>query len=301
MENRNFKKALPYLATAVICGVVLISAGSVFGNNPNVNPPGLGVNPTFTGMTVDGDVQVNGAIDATTLTVQGDIVTGGIESPNPGSFVIQDALLVAGNLFIDGFLKSDLGALILQDNVQIKADIDANPPTSAATLKIGPTDAMWLGLDKNELMSIGGPLSINRDSDTDVEIGHDAHLSDLLVHGNITTSVGKIGKFYRYRSPGLNINAQTWLGAYTSACPSGQTISCSVVPASNNVAWLANYLALGVSPTVDANGINGCQAKVYNSNAANTLQLHVWNVCFDPTGTALPGTYSMLGAGSLTP
>lgn len=245
MENRNFKKALPYLASAVICGVVLISAGSVFGNNPEVNPPGLGVNPTFTGLTVNGPVVTNGPLTTTgTLTVNGDA--------NIGRGDIQ--LIDKSIIFWD------------RDGEDIHGQLSGN------TMNPNTPNA------KKVLQLSGNLRLINPGS--------------LITSGSV--SAGSVGKFYRSRSTLMTVGTNANLAAQISACPVGTTISCSVQPTAVG-ALLRNYNGLGVQPTINANGINGCQASVYNSGVVvGLVQLYVWNVCFDPTGAYPAAGYEFL-------
>lgn len=227
MKNNNIRVSSAIIGLSVVIGVVLISSGIVFGNNPIVNPPGAGINPTFTGLTVTGNSAVTGNL----------AVSGSIANPSGDLTLSDDYLTIISNTLIQSLLHVD-------DGITTDGTIQA--------------------------------------------------------FGNITTSNGKIGKYYRYRSPGLIAAPSTNLGIYTSSCPAGITVACSVTPVSNG-ALLSNYAGLGVSPVTDATGIIGCQPKMYNSHNAQNLQVYVWNVCFDATGSVLGALYSVLGNGSLTP
>lgn len=114
----------------------------------------------------------------------------------------------------------------------------------------------------------------------------------IVAGGNITSTAGKIGKYYRLRSAPINVAATSALPPVAVSCPVGIAVSCSVYPAAND-ASLGKYLGLGVAPLINGNGIHGCQPKVYNSSAA-AISLYVYAVCFDAAGTALgAGNYSL--------
>lgn len=355
----NIRLANAIVGLSVVIGVVLISSGVVFGNNPQIDPPGGGITPTFSGLNVMGNTTVSGHVNVT------------------------------------DYIYNSNNALKLTDNVEIKSNAEASPLTNTAALKIGSDNVNWMGIDINEIMTKGGNLLLNNDTGTLVEIGKAGTPSglnvfgptvdtgnltvtgntgvtgDLTVNGNtgvtgdltvdgeiiigyinspdfgmgasevfvnspfffanrirmqddfstdesihadqfisggrsITaaeniTAGGKIGKFYRYRSRLLTAAPSTNLGIYNFACPVGIATSCSVYPASVG-ALLGNYAGLGVAPVSDANGVYGCQPKMYNSHGVQSLSLYVYAVCFDASATALPGVYSGVEPGAaITP
>ncbi len=91
MKNKylNLKNALISATVAVFTGVLLLGITVALGDAPTYDPPGAGVSPTFSGLTVDGDANLTGVIQ-----------NGTNNDINP--FVILDNLSIDGNTEITG-------------------------------------------------------------------------------------------------------------------------------------------------------------------------------------------------------
>ncbi len=91
------------VCSAVFVGVLLLGINAAVGDAPGYDPPGTGISPTFTGLTVGDDVSVGKTLAA------GDITTGSVTA--------------SGDLRVDGSISTSEGAgwpsLSIDDNVVV--------------------------------------------------------------------------------------------------------------------------------------------------------------------------------------
>jgi len=72
MKNRRLKNVLISAVVAVFTGVLLLGVNAAIGADPDYDPPGTGVSPTFTGLTVTGDISNSSNTDS--LDMEGAVV-----------------------------------------------------------------------------------------------------------------------------------------------------------------------------------------------------------------------------------
>ncbi len=189
MKNSRFAKIFAIISGAALISVVLIGISTASGTAPSVAPPGDGVVPTFAGLNVDGNINFsNGTVFLNEL---------------PNNLVIGDSSLVvdSGDLLIGD------GDLDLIGDMVVRSGTDASPNGSSA-FKITNAGRSVI-IDTNEIMSIGGKLYLNHDSDQDVQIGNNAHPSNLEVNGET-----RINNFLR--AEGLQVTGHSVLDSIAS-------------------------------------------------------------------------------------
>lgn len=148
MKNANFKNAVISGVMAIFLGVLLLGANAVFGATPTLNPPGSGVSPTFTGLTVtgtsnlqnisaSGNASIDGSTSSKTITARtGLTVQDGqlyISSSTVTPIVVWvlntagNALTVQDSTHADKFtikINNGMAELYFADNGQIKSKDD---------------------------------------------------------------------------------------------------------------------------------------------------------------------------------
>ena len=117
----------------------MISGSTAIGETPTINPPGNGVGPTFTALTVNGPTIINGGISNSGTTANGSnvpvkvdddlYVTGDITNPEAVNLVFgaialsNDPITVKGDLKMIGTGNIDVGGKILNTK-QTGAGVD---------------------------------------------------------------------------------------------------------------------------------------------------------------------------------
>jgi len=238
MKNLKFTRVISAVSGAVLTAALLIGTTTAFGGAPVAAPPGNGIAPSFTGLNLSGNINFsNGGRLSYGDDFLGKYVSVGDDtSLSSGNSWVKNFInigdVISQNLFIDSSTIQSIGnnglallvktgrslaigdgtainnLLVRRGNLNVNGNsvltsgTDAKPNGSAA-LKI--TNAgRSLVLDTNEVMSIGGPLFFNFDTDQDVNIGSAAHRSKLAVTG--LTSLEN----------GLNVTGHSTLGSLTA-------------------------------------------------------------------------------------
>lgn len=70
MKGTHHKNALISAIMAICLSAALLGANVVFGATPTLNPPGSGITPTFTGLTVNGASNLNGQVTASGIVIK---------------------------------------------------------------------------------------------------------------------------------------------------------------------------------------------------------------------------------------
>lgn len=183
MKNPKIKNALIAAVIAVFSGVLLFSVNAAFGiDAPTVAPEDSGgISPTFTGLTVAGDVDVSGNVE-----FDGDVLHRGasgfleaVDFFDP--IVTTDDATVGGVLEVDG-IGGGSGTVLHVNN--IVSDITATTPGG---IQVGDANT-WVSMDKNEIQSYGTPLHLNYNSQQIVQVGSDSAGTFLNVNGAILNS-----------------------------------------------------------------------------------------------------------------
>lgn len=162
MKNITFKHAFISVTMAVVAGALLLGVQVAFGG-PAVAPPGTGVSPTFTGLTVTGKANFDD-----TVNLNGDQASIGNEKGD-------STLYVSSNIeFIGALAKSILKVSKIEGPVGKELWLQAGASSANALIKLSDKD----GIDiKGKVRGDGtDPLYFNDD----------------IEHTGSLTSTGKI-------------------------------------------------------------------------------------------------------------
>lgn len=139
MKTQYFKSAIGASMLAVMVGVLSFGLNIASGA-PAEAPPGAATSPTFSGVTITGDMDIQGSISDSTgpvvindtlsisdptglaITIGGLTLYGSISNPYgamPKPVTIDDELAVTGNTDLQGELSNSTGDLAINDNVVI--------------------------------------------------------------------------------------------------------------------------------------------------------------------------------------
>lgn len=215
MKNKYFGKSFIVVACAVLVGVVSLGISVALGA-PSYSPPGSGVSPTLNGLTITGDLDVQGKIKNSTLgivsmgskgefqdvTVKAnlDVTNTNTNGKNLSFRGMQVAAPVASNNTLAGVdviqQKNDGKSWLSHPNknaIWLWADdgvviesLEAADSSGNAVLRIGGSSATnWLALDQDDIKSYGSALYLNRDNGKDVVIGSSTSKSSLAVYGDL--------------------------------------------------------------------------------------------------------------------
>lgn len=209
-----------------------------------------------------------------------------------GVVLISSGIVFGADPVLDGVHPTFTG-LTINGNADTTGDL-----TVGGEVTLNYINSPNLGMGATEVTVNSPFLFLNQirmqDSfSTEESIHADQFISasrDITAGGKIT-STGHIGKFYRVRSAAISVPAMTTHNS-VQACPVGIAVSCSAWPAFAG-SWRSYYAGLISAPTTDANGVYGCTLSMYNSHAVQALTVYNYNVCFDSTGTAIPGSYAL--------
>lgn len=95
MKNANFKNAVISGVMAIFLGVLLLGANAVFGATPTLNPPGTGISPTFTGLTVTGTSNLQNLSATGNVSVSGSTSSKSLTAMN--GLTVQDGQIFVGS------------------------------------------------------------------------------------------------------------------------------------------------------------------------------------------------------------
>lgn len=178
MKNPYFKNALVSGVIAVFLGVLLLGVNAVFGDAPTYEPPGSGVSPTFTGLTVTAGGTIESSMDDLyindNLTITGDSETQGDAIFKGDLFITPNLADVnKGNLTVRGFsdlqgvLKNTVGDVTVFDTFRVNGNSEFFQPIgngSAGPLSIN--DDLYISGTTNfgsSLFNSAGSLYIDDD------------------------------------------------------------------------------------------------------------------------------------------
>ncbi|MBD3360855.1 hypothetical protein GF366_03575 [Candidatus Peregrinibacteria bacterium] len=300
MKNKHLKNALISAGLAVFAGVLLLGANAAIGAAPTHPPPGTGIAPTFTGLTVTGDVEVDGGLYA-----NGSIETGGDyygNSIDVGAGDVDGNLNVGGNVNIteDIILGGEIspagshvdiaggvnvdGASSFFNSVTFGDVINTDTISGITGLNIDNVENIDAGINNNLSISTSGAYApfiyLNPDngrvwiSSEDLDIDGDVVINDNLVV-NDTVQADKFGNFTERYSGWISIPA----GANQSisqACNIGEyVVSCG------NDLWTAGDIVLNnVQPITSS---QSCWMEVTNT-AGGARWVRAVAMCWDPDG-----------------
>lgn len=163
MKNKylNLKNALISATVAVFTGVLLLGVTVALGEAPTYDPPGAGVSPTFSGLTVEGDATI-GTLDNPSSGSGDLVIRGSIKNDvSPSSVEVDDNLKVTGNASIDG------GASVGGD-LNITGNI-GNVDKIYTSFQPGKGDILVGGALKSNKLG-GEPLLIDDDLDVNGDL-----------------------------------------------------------------------------------------------------------------------------------
>ncbi len=205
MKNKKLRNVLISVCSAVFVGVLLLGINAAVGDAPGYDPPGGGVSPTFTGLTVTGDAQIAG-----TTVLYGDLTAIGDTNRFDGDLEVDGILEVLEHLVVSGFYGITTGSPTDPDPVKIDDDLmvagDIDTISIIATNDVGALDDLssgddiFIGDDIN-LMGSSGSVIRNWNGDT-------VKIEDNL----LVTGTNSIGSFYRITG------SQSPTSSYTLSC-----------------------------------------------------------------------------------
>lgn len=279
MKNNHFKNALISGACAIISGVLLLGANAVFGEAPTHEPPGTGIAPTFTGLTVNGtaalqNVNATGTVTATNSNMPiVSKITGNVGSLYGGKNLNGEwrfAINLENNIvkFYDRYSGTWKSGLSMQDG-----NISIGTASSPSTLSVnGTVDNPTSGTPVivNDDLSVSGTSQLNNVAAAGyVQVG-----KDITILGHLKAA-GGIGNFSDVASDLVSVPAGT-LRMAEVGCPSGQVITgCGFYKSD------ATYL---LAITAVVKGSNTCQAVGRNQHSINTYQIQARAFCFNSNG-----------------
>ncbi len=205
----------------------MISGSTAIGETPTINPPGNGVGPTFTALTVNGPTIINGGISNSGTTANGSnvpvkvdddlYVTGDITNPDAVNLVFgaialsNDPITVKGDLKMIGTGNIDVGGKILNTK-QTGAGVD---------LPVAIFDALELygGISTPNAgaVTVGDDLVVSGSSDFAEAISNstDANGGAILVEDDNGLHIKSTADVVAGGSASLKItdpnNAGTWM------------------------------------------------------------------------------------------
>lgn len=183
MQNSHLKNSLIAAGIAVFAGVVTLGANVAFGGtNPSQDPATAGlIGPTFSGLTSNGDVNIQGLI----------------KNPLPNSPVrIGSDLTIYNNndkgvLDVQGLIKNYYGSVKIDDSsgldVQSIQNTSGTPGTKSGAVNIDDSDGLHIG----DLLLVDSPLMniVNQAVGKPVKIDDDLNISgNLDVEGGVISN-----------------------------------------------------------------------------------------------------------------
>ncbi|MFH1284012.1 MAG: hypothetical protein ABIH78_00260 [Candidatus Peregrinibacteria bacterium] len=277
MKNKGLKVALVTGGLAVLAGVLIFGMNAAVGA-PTYEPPGPGVAPTFTGLTVTGSAGVNGGLTVNTADVSDDVNVGGnmtVDGTVSGSDPYSSSIDVSGaRVEVTGGMNVN-GATTFLNSVTFGGTVNVNtlnPVTSLVLSKITNVSSPNNSALHLTSMGSGEDPTLTLDS-----VNHSATFAylnqvtvsdaNLVVTGNVQAT--KFGTYNRrFTSNSISAGA---LVSKSTVCNAGEyLVSCGYI------AGAVDVLALYPSS-------NTCWSALKNTTAGS-LTVTLYALCLDPMG-----------------
>jgi hypothetical protein len=200
MKNKKIRNALISAGIAVMTGVLLLGVNAAIGEAPDYAPPGGAVAPTFTGLTVTGDADIQGEI----------MNSAGVEH-----IIINDSLDVLQDIFVKD-AWGDVAVLI--------GDVPSSMKIVEGSLEFfgdGVNDRSIKGLERIEASALGG-LVISAGNGKSITLSTD-QTAKIRTTGGVLTAVGglEVSKGLDVISGGVNIDTDTHFAGTTTVTIDG--------------------------------------------------------------------------------
>lgn len=153
MKNPKIKNALIAAVIAIFSGVLLFSVNAAFGiDAPTVAPEDSGgIGPTFTDLTVTGDIEADGGIEA----LRG-IFNGGIDSYDrvniDGELTVLDDIATEGHMAVDEFLS-------VGGDIEGGGDLELNGKVIANEIQSEARQVLKINADGYHQVYVGDPVA----------------------------------------------------------------------------------------------------------------------------------------------
>ncbi|MFH1218711.1 MAG: hypothetical protein V1679_02625 [Candidatus Peregrinibacteria bacterium] len=279
MKNSHLKNALISGAVAVFFGVVLLGTNAVFGA-PTYAPPGAGVGPTFTGLTVGGTIGIGAGSEIFFAD------NGQIRSKDDNHAIVFDrvnnkfVIREYGDInFFSGYRSGDTAPAVsfpaTAGGDEIKL-VDSGPQIQFEDTN---GDDYWLHVNDGRFYILWDEGD-DGDWDSPYPVyfqGRNANFGgDASFGGHV--DAGSIGNFYQTWSSEITI-PKSGVGTVQVDCPTGVAVSCN---------WWTTFTGTVISGGVFKHDVppfgspETCKGHAKNmSGAPITNAFKVGAVCFD--------------------
>ncbi|MFC1616366.1 hypothetical protein ACFL21_04445 [Patescibacteria group bacterium] len=185
-KNHTIKKAFFLAIAAAMTLTMTLGVNVIMATVPEEEPPGTGITPTFTGLTVNGGIEANGGLNADDGTIE---VNSNMDATGN--------ILVEGNIDIQGVIEDTLDNEVnINNEIHQVFPLETDANVMGTTLIQGDLAIQNNGDISDPAAPNNGDLSVERvlwpNGGIGAEDGSIEVLNELMIDGSIGATDGTI-------------------------------------------------------------------------------------------------------------